>query len=79
MERGRRRCKNQLCLFAVTKLTLYVADIQTTQTAIHSMDPTHSHQGHEPEKKEQKLNKHEELNKHPCVLTIRNELVVTNS
>lgn len=46
-----------ICLFAVTKLTLYVADIQTIQTAIHSMDPTHSHQGHEP--------KHEKLNKHP--------------
>lgn len=80
VERGRRWCKNQLCLFAVTKLTLYVADIQTTQTAIHSMDPTHSHQGHEPKKKkkEHKPDKHEELIKHPCVLTIRNELVVTN-
>lgn len=42
------------------------------------MDPTHSHQGHEPKKIEQKPDKHEELNKHPCVLTIRNELVVTN-
>lgn len=45
---NRLRGKNQWGLFAVTKLTLYVADIQTTQTATHSMDPTHSHQGHKP-------------------------------
>lgn len=48
-------------------LTLYVADIQT-QTAIHSMDPTHSHQGHKPN-----------LGTSVSADMVRDELVVTNS
>lgn len=52
-------------------LTLYVADIQTTQTTIHSMDPTFT-SGTQTKKQELKKQS-------MSADRVRNELVVTKS
>lgn len=67
---------NQRGLFAVTMLTLYVADIQTIQTATHAMDPTHSHQGQKTKKIIIKRNsKKRKMDIHELRTLVRDELV----